>query len=48
MSGWAAPKGCPSAHDLKPLAESWDVVTELKALHRYVTELAGCIQDLQR
>jgi len=51
MSGFAAPKpksGCPSARQLKPLGESWDTVTELKALHRFVLELATCIEDLQR
>jgi hypothetical protein len=50
MSGFAPAKreGCPSMAHLKPLPESWDTVTELKALHRYVIELTGCVEDLQR
>ena len=44
----SAPRGCPSARQLKPLGESWDTVTEIRALHRFVVELADCIADLQR
>jgi hypothetical protein len=49
MSGFAPPRrDCPSAHSLAPLPQSWDIATELKALHRHVTELTACVNDLQR
>lgn len=48
MSGFAPPKSCPSTRKLTPLPQSWDIATEVRALHRHVAELTECIDNLQQ